>query len=329
VYRLFLFPPRTLEALASKAGVTAKLMTTFVEHVCVMTYRSMYFQAGGNSVYPYDDLEEWIRDCPEYDEAQSHRVPVYTQPSFLLNQHISRACLAMDSTYLTMTPAAARLVRDQVLLLHWGVVTNDSTVFEQILASHYTHHNPEHVSTRQLQSLITSNQSKARKNVLIRAVTLVVIYHRDEEMWFDLDGGIHSLDVGAAAGAEQFFHVHIKERKDGAKITDVIDSQTVANLPFFKALYFLDQQNPVTVQRKRWPDLRPFGYSTGARKGEKRPPGNKITVQRGPIIHDAVTGDRYRKWTQVIHPQSIILPPHITIRETLATSATTVTSDPL
>ena len=58
VFRLFVFPPKTLAALASKAGVTAKLMTTLVEDAFVRAYRSMYSQAGGNSARPASGLGE-------------------------------------------------------------------------------------------------------------------------------------------------------------------------------------------------------------------------------------------------------------------------------
>ena len=163
---------------------------------------------------------------------------------------------------------------------------------------------------------------------------LVEILYHGVEQWFDANGLMFGYDVEPAVGVEQFFYFQVKERKNKGYIMFAIDSQTSANLPLHKALFDLDQSNPVITPRRMWPDLRPFGLSTGARKGEdKRPPGGKITVQRGPTIVHAVTGDRYRMWTQVVVHNSILLPPHIITRETLPASATpsatTVTSEPL
>ncbi len=220
----------------------------------------------------------------------------------------------------------------EVLLLNWGDVTDNADMFEQILARFYADLDPAVVTTRQLQSPINSNNNRSRKNITIPEVHLVEILHHGVEKWFDVHGLMYSPDVEPAVGVEQFFYFQVKQRKNVGTISYVIDSQTGANLPLHKALYDIDQSIPVTVQRKRWPDLRPFGFSTGARKGEdKRPPGGKITVKQGPIIQHAVTGDRYRMWTQVVRSDSILLPPHITIRETLPAtpSATTVTSEPL
>jgi hypothetical protein len=334
VYRLFVFPPKTLAALASKAGVTAKLMTTLVEHAFVVAYLSMYLQAGGNSVYPVDDLWFWVlaSGASGADTPENPLSAVHNQPSFMLNVFIEQACIARHSGYQTMTVAQKLAVRSEVLLLNWGDVTDYADMFEQILAKFYADLDPAVVTTRQLQSLICSSNNRLRKNITIPEVHLVTILYHGVEKWFDAHGLMYSFDVEPAVGVEQFFYFQVKQRKNVGTISYVIDSQTGANLPLHKALYDIDQSIPVTVPRKRWPDLRPFGFSTGARKGEdKRPPGGKITVQRGPIIQHAVTGDRYRMWTQVVVHASILLPPHITIRETLPAtpSATTGTSEPL
>ena len=230
------------------------------------------------------------------------------------------------------------LVRNRVLLLNWSAVTDDDPTFVEILAAQYRDLELATVTTRKLQSLITSKMSLSRKNIskAPKDICRVEIHYRHAQQWLSLDGVMHSLDEEPAENEDQLFHALVKERKTNGGLVSsfVIDSQTAENLPIFKALFIEDQKIPVTVPRKRWPDYSSFGFSTSARKGEPRPPGNKITVQRGQIMLDATTGDRYRMWTQVVRSSSIILPPRFAFRETLPAlpsvpAETTVPSQPL
>jgi hypothetical protein len=312
-HALFVGGPGELAAMSAVAGISKNLMTTLVEQQCIAWHGSMVDDAGGNQVWPVDDLR--MRISPQSGEEGGPRETL----TLRLNRYL-RDASAGNAPNREASSSTAGDVRNQVLALPWDVVCNSDDILADVLHTHFGHLDPGTVSAGKLQSLLNSYASSQRKSTAKGAKYRAEILFKGLRVWFNRDGVKHAFDeAGSEHGdLDRTMHIHISELLEHGKLTPKATSQTAENLPFFKGCHAEDPDE--------WPDLTPWGYSTfNKKKKDDRPPKLAATMRPGEV-HIGENGERQRYWTQITRKGSRIIPPDFTFVEVVEDEATDMDS---
>jgi hypothetical protein len=241
---LFVCGPSSINLLAQAAGISAKLMTTCLENAFVVRLLTMYWEGGGNSVYPVDDMLMRVGagDDDDGEFSAASAVNMSRRMAFYIND----CCAAIDSNW-KRSAIREDAVRQQVLDLSWSDVCDEDQSFADVLRKFYEHLKPTFVSTRQLLGLVQSHCSLLRHNIAIGKSAMLAIVLDGQFVWVTAAGIPHSYDEPADDTVTRFYFVVVKEMMSGDDYeigSFTITGQTAANIPFYNLCRSLNQHLP-------------------------------------------------------------------------------------